>query len=112
MNVFESEEDFWAESAYDLASARPSHVWQVGDRVRVMDGPRMLLGAVGMVVEVDLPGAWPVRVHIGQRGFGRALLAAHELGPADRKPTNNRGTSPGTGCSRASKPAQDPTSHR
>ncbi|WP_460702495.1 KOW domain-containing RNA-binding protein [Myceligenerans halotolerans] len=64
------------------SSANEPRVWQVGDRVRVVDGPRMLLGAVGMVVEIEVPGAWPVRVYIERRGFDRALLAAHELEPA------------------------------
>lgn len=63
-------------------SVSRSRVWQIGDRARVVDGPRMLLGQVGTVVEVDVPGSWPVRLYIGRRGFGGALLAAHELEPA------------------------------
>ncbi|GAB3170707.1 hypothetical protein GCM10027059_37570 [Myceligenerans halotolerans] len=86
MSVFEGEEDFTAETAHDPAQApiRRPQQWHVGDQVRVVDGPRLLLGATGMVVEVDLPGAWAVRVHIDRRGFDRALLAPHELEPADR----------------------------
>ncbi|GAB3170555.1 hypothetical protein GCM10027059_37260 [Myceligenerans halotolerans] len=82
MSIFEGEEDFTAETAHG-AKRRPPQ-WQVGDRVRVVDGPRLLLGTTGVVVEVDLPGAWAIRVHIDRGGFDRALLAPHELEPADR----------------------------
>ncbi|GAB3172074.1 hypothetical protein GCM10027059_41470 [Myceligenerans halotolerans] len=81
MSVFEGEEDFAAEETGH--PARLPQQWRVGDRVRVVDGPRLLLGATGMVVEVDLPGAWEVRVHIDRGGFDRALLAPHELEPVD-----------------------------
>ncbi|GAB3172355.1 hypothetical protein GCM10027059_41910 [Myceligenerans halotolerans] len=77
--------DGWGDQTVgdSTSSVSPSRTWLVGDRVRIVDGPRLLLGALGMVVEVDLPGAWPIRVYIGQRGFDRALLATHELEPAD-----------------------------
>ncbi|GAB3158840.1 hypothetical protein GCM10027059_04240 [Myceligenerans halotolerans] len=81
MSIFEGEEDFAAEHAHGPAR-RPAQ-WRVGDRVRVVDGPRLLLGATGTVVEIDRPGAWEVRVHIDRGGFDRALLAPHELEPAD-----------------------------
>ncbi|MBE1878763.1 KOW motif-containing protein [Myceligenerans pegani] len=88
MSVFDGEEDLAAEEAgrlHDPATReQPPRPWQVGDRVRVVDGPRLLLGATGMVLEVDLPGAWSVRVHIDRRGFDRARLAPHELRPADQ----------------------------
>lgn len=77
MSTFDGEEDFTAETAHELA--QPSTAWRVGDRVRVIDGPRMLIGATGTVVEDDVPGFWPVRVCIDRGGFDRALLAAHEL---------------------------------
>ncbi|GAB3170767.1 hypothetical protein GCM10027059_37810 [Myceligenerans halotolerans] len=81
MSVFEGEEDFTSETAHEPAR-RPAQ-WRVGDRVRVVDGPRLLLGATGTVVEVDVPRAWSVRVHIDRGGFDRALLAPHELEPID-----------------------------
>jgi hypothetical protein len=75
MSVFEDEEDFAAEPV----GAPARRAWQVGDGVRIVDGPRLLLGSTGTVVEVDLPGAWSVRVRIDRNGFDRATLAPHEL---------------------------------
>ncbi|GAB3174293.1 hypothetical protein GCM10027059_46320 [Myceligenerans halotolerans] len=78
MSTVEGEEDFAAESRITLP------VWQVGDRVRIVGGSPQLLGAVGAVVEVGLPGRWSVRVAVeGRRGFGRVLRAASELAPED-----------------------------
>ncbi|GAB3172741.1 hypothetical protein GCM10027059_42650 [Myceligenerans halotolerans] len=78
MSAVEGEEDFAAESAV----APP--VWQVGDRVRIVGGAPQLLGAVGTVVEVSLPGRWPVRVEVERRrGFGQVLRAADELASED-----------------------------
>ncbi|MBO0610882.1 hypothetical protein [Myceligenerans salitolerans] len=88
MTVYQREDDFTVETTHDPARPRTpkrSHParWHVGDQVRVADGPRMLIGATGTVVELDAPGPWPIRVQIDRRGFSSALLAAHELGPAD-----------------------------
>ncbi|GAB4084033.1 hypothetical protein GCM10028784_06630 [Myceligenerans cantabricum] len=59
---------------------RPPHRWQKGDRVRRVAGPEILLGSVGTVVEVDIPGMWPIRVQVDRRiGFGAVLCAADEL---------------------------------
>ncbi|GAB3159975.1 hypothetical protein GCM10027059_07060 [Myceligenerans halotolerans] len=82
MSTFDGEEDFTAETAHQ--PAQPSTRWSVGDRVRVIDGPRMLIGATGTVVEIDVPGFWPVRVRIDRGGFDRAILAPDELEPADK----------------------------
>jgi hypothetical protein len=74
--VFVGEEDFAAESA---AAHR---IWQVGDRVWRVAGPEILLGSVGTVVQVDIPGRWPIRVAVDARiGFGKVLCAAWELAP-------------------------------
>lgn len=71
------EEDFAAESRVTLP------VWQVGDRVRIVAGSPQLVGAVGTVVEVGLPGPWSVRVQVeGRRGFGRVVRAPDELAAA------------------------------
>jgi hypothetical protein len=76
VSAFEGEEDFAAESA----AVHP--VWQVGDRVRRVAGPEILLGSVGTVVQVDVPGKWPIRVAVDARiGFGKVLCAAWELAP-------------------------------
>jgi transcription antitermination factor NusG len=85
VSIFEGEEDFTSETAQERAreSAGESGRWEEGDRVRVVDGPRMLIGATGTVVEVDVPGEWPVRVNVDRAGFDRALLAPDELEPAD-----------------------------
>ncbi|GAB3170984.1 hypothetical protein GCM10027059_38450 [Myceligenerans halotolerans] len=82
MNILGGEEDFAAKHTHDPVR-RPKQ-WQVGDRVRIVDGPRMLLGATGTVVEVEALQAWQVRVDIDRAGFSTALLAAHELEPADK----------------------------
>ncbi|GAB3169651.1 hypothetical protein GCM10027059_34930 [Myceligenerans halotolerans] len=83
MSVFEGEEDFAAESA-------SSHrVWAVGDRVRRVGGPEILLGSVGTVVQVGIPGRWPIRVAVDARiGFGEVLCAAWELAPEDETPAD------------------------
>ncbi|GAB3159537.1 hypothetical protein GCM10027059_05930 [Myceligenerans halotolerans] len=81
MSIFEGEEDFTAETIHEPAQASR---WRVGDRVRVIDGPRMLIGATGTVVEIDVPGLWTVRVRIHRGGFDRAILAPDELEPADK----------------------------
>lgn len=87
MSVYQREDDPTAETSHDPARPRtpkrndPAR-WQVGDQVRVADGPRMLIGATGTVVELDAPGPWPIRVQIDSRGFSSALLAAHEMEPA------------------------------
>lgn len=74
MSVFEGEEDFAAESRVTLP------VWQVGDRVRIVGGSPPLIGAVGTVVEVGLPGRWSVRVAVeGRCGFGKVVRAPGEL---------------------------------
>ncbi|MBE1878858.1 hypothetical protein [Myceligenerans pegani] len=81
MSIFEGEGDFTAETTH--GPPREPAQWQVGDRVRVVGGSRLLLGATGTVVEVDVFEAGQVRVDIDRAGFGRALLASHELEPAD-----------------------------
>ncbi|MBE1876111.1 hypothetical protein [Myceligenerans pegani] len=81
MSIFEGEEDFTAETTH--GPAREPTRWKEGDRVRVVGGSRLLLGATGTVVEVDVYEAGQVRVNIDRAGFGRALLASHELEPAD-----------------------------
>lgn len=81
MTIFEDGEDFAAEAAHQPAP--PSLRWRVGDRVRVIDGPRMLIGSTGTVVEIGISEAWSVRVHIDRNGFDTAILAPHELEPAD-----------------------------
>jgi hypothetical protein len=61
---------------------RPPHPWKVGDRVKRVDGPPILLGSVGTVVEVGVPGMWPIRVQVDKRvGFGKVLCEANELAP-------------------------------
>lgn len=81
MSIFEGEEDVTAETTHGPAR-RPTR-WNEGDRVRVVGGSRrLLLGATGTVVEVDVFEAGQVRVDIDRAGFGRALLASHELEPA------------------------------
>ncbi|GAB3159231.1 hypothetical protein GCM10027059_05120 [Myceligenerans halotolerans] len=78
MSVFEGEEDFAGEAAY------VPPVWEVGDRVRRVAGPEILLGSVGTVVAVDIPGKWPIRVAVDKRiGFGEVLCLARELAPED-----------------------------
>lgn len=65
-----------------LASPRVRVVWRPGDRVRIIGGSPALRGAVGTVVEVDLPGLWSIRVAVeGRRGFGEILRAGYELEP-------------------------------
>lgn len=81
MSTFDGEEEFAAEKAHD--PARRPELWQVGDRVRVVGGSRLLLGATGTVVEIDVFEAGQVRVDIDRNGFGRALLAPDELEPAE-----------------------------
>lgn len=81
MSVLEGDEDFTAETKHEPAP--PSSRWQVGDQVRVIDGPRMLIGSTGTVVEIDVSEDWSVRVRIDGNGFDTAVLAPHELEPAD-----------------------------
>ncbi|GAB3162784.1 hypothetical protein GCM10027059_16010 [Myceligenerans halotolerans] len=86
MTAGEAVDSGWDDGTfYDTTDpADRPRVWQVGDRVKRVDGPPILLGSVGTVVEVDLPGMWPIRVRIDARaGFGKVLCAAHELAPAD-----------------------------
>jgi hypothetical protein len=76
MSVFDGEEDFASES-----TGRP-RAWEVGDRVRIVGGSPQLMGAVGAVVEVDVPGRSPIRIAVeGRRGFGQVLRTADELEP-------------------------------
>lgn len=82
MSVFEGEEGFAAEKPHG-PEPRPTR-WKVGDRVRVIDGPRMLTGTTGTVIAVDIPGFWPIRVRIDRRGFDQAILAPDELETADK----------------------------
>ncbi|MBE1875040.1 hypothetical protein [Myceligenerans pegani] len=81
MSIFEGEEDVTAEATH--GPARQPIRWKEGDRVRVVGGSRLLLGATGTVVEVEVFEAGQVRVDIDRAGFGRALLASHELEPVD-----------------------------
>jgi hypothetical protein len=83
MSIFDGEEDFTSETAH--APAREPTIWQVGDRVRIVGGARLLLGATGTVVEIDVYEAGQIRVDVDQAGFGKALLAPHELEPADQE---------------------------
>lgn len=74
--------DGWDDAtvADSTGSVNRPPVWQVGDRVRIVDGPPALHGAVGAVVEVDVPGRYPIRVAVEERrGFGEVLCAADEL---------------------------------
>jgi hypothetical protein len=74
VRVFEDEEDFAAETVSEHSQ------WQRGDRVRIIGGSPQLVGAVGSVVGVGLPGRWTIRVELqGRRGFGKVLRAADEL---------------------------------
>ncbi|WP_460705675.1 hypothetical protein [Myceligenerans halotolerans] len=66
------------------SSAPLPRVWKVGDRVKRVEGPEILLGSVGTVVAVDIPGRWPIRVQVDARiGFGEVLCSADELAPED-----------------------------
>ncbi|MBL0886193.1 hypothetical protein [Myceligenerans indicum] len=76
--------DDWDDGAfYSVDPAdRPPRRWHQGDRVRRVAGPEILLGSVGTVIEVDIPGMWPIRVHVDNRiGFGKVLCSADELEP-------------------------------
>ncbi|MBE1876168.1 hypothetical protein [Myceligenerans pegani] len=78
--------DRWDDGAFYEVDPRdrPPRRWKVGDRVRRVDGPPVLLGSVGTVVAVDIPGLWPIRVQVDRRiGFGEVLCAANELAPED-----------------------------
>jgi hypothetical protein len=82
----EETDDGWDDGAlYDTTDLRDQpRTWQVGDRVRRVDGPPILLGSVGTVVAVGIPGMWPIRVKVDKRiGFGEVLCAANELAPVD-----------------------------
>lgn len=88
MSMFDSEEDFAGEAVI----VPPE--WQVGDRVRRVAGPPILIGSVGTVVEVDVPGMWPIRVQVDARvGFGKVLCAADELAPeGESAPADEEGS--------------------
>ncbi|GAB3174056.1 hypothetical protein GCM10027059_45770 [Myceligenerans halotolerans] len=76
--------DGWDDGAfYDTTDPRDRpRIWQVGDRVVRVEGPPILLGSTGTVVEVDVPGLWPIRVEVdGRIGFGQVLASAEELAP-------------------------------
>jgi hypothetical protein len=86
MTVEGSAGDGWDDGAfYDTNPAdRPPRGWKPGDRVRRVDGPPILLGSVGTVVAVDIPGKWPIKVAVDARiGFGKVLCAADELAPEE-----------------------------
>ncbi|MBE1875950.1 hypothetical protein [Myceligenerans pegani] len=56
----------------------------MGDRVRRVGGPEILLGSVGTVVQVGIPGKWSIKVAVDARiGFGEVLCAVRELAPDD-----------------------------
>lgn len=77
-------DDGWDDGTfYDVDPAdRPPRPWQKGDRVRFVAGPEILLGSVGTVVAVGIPGMWPIHVQVDKRiGFGEVLCAADELEP-------------------------------
>jgi hypothetical protein len=78
--------DAWDDGTVGDSSESPHVrvVWRPNDRVRIIGGSPQLLGAVGTVVEVGLPGRWPIRVQVeGRRGFGEVQRAADELAPED-----------------------------
>lgn len=73
--------DGWSDQTVgDSDGAVVPRVWRSGDRVRIIAGPDLLRGAIGTVLEVDVPGPWPVRVAVsGRRGFGKVLVQPGEL---------------------------------
>ncbi|WP_460705250.1 hypothetical protein [Myceligenerans halotolerans] len=67
-----------------MSAARGPQDWPPTPRVRIVGGSPQLVGAVGTVVEVGLPGRWPIRVQVeGRCGFGQVVRAADELEPED-----------------------------
>jgi hypothetical protein len=81
VTVFEGGEDFTAEST------AAHSIWEVCHRVGLVAGPEILLGSVGTVVQVGIPGKWPIKVAVDARiGFGKVLCAAWELAPEHETP--------------------------
>lgn len=83
----------WDDGAF-YDSIAQLRVWQVGDRVRRVAGPPILLGSVGTVVAVGIPGRWPIKVAVDKKiGFGEVLCAADELAPeGESAPADEEGS--------------------